>query len=343
MNFFSVASLALYPRLARPGRRSGRWPGRASAWAPRRSSSRWPSCRCRSTCGAGCLASLPAMRPGRKREGRLADVWPSASVFGLIVGLAALVLVAQGAGVSAYDDILRFGRALATDTLARAERALAPGSAGSPATPTRRASSPGRSGRRTTWSGGRTGCWPLWLAAAPCVDPHLAVRPERLGRASRWSPPGRSRRASRSCCPGLYWAALLPVPTPGIALRRRGRAGRLPRSRSDRARRFRSRGPRSAGSSLLAAILGTAFHPGPRLPAGPAAGADGPLQGRRTVGVPADAGPGARPSLDALGASDALRLGLAEPPALLRQARRRHAGTSSSTTCSATRPSATIR
>jgi hypothetical protein len=135
--------------------------------------------------------------------------------FGLTAALAVLVLIAQGAGMSAYDDIIRFGRAMATDTLPE------PG-APSPwirwltgnADPSGKLPWPfGNTNYLVWWAGGS---WPIWLAAFPCVA-HLVFGPN--GSAGRKLVAAWTVSAGvQVILPGLYWAHYYLLPTPGIAV-----------------------------------------------------------------------------------------------------------------------------
>ena len=244
MNFFSVASLALI----------------LLGWTKDKL---WPTVLAGVSLGAATLVKQVAVLPllvygacvaGRAvEESAEGDLRRCRSGFGLPLVLAAAVLLAQGAGVSAYDDIFRFGRAMATDTLPE----------------------PGAPSAWVRWLTGNadpTGQAPLAvrdhelprlvgerklaaLAGGGALRGPSGVRPERLGRDASWSPPGRSRPASRWFCR----VSTGPITT---CCRRPGSPS-PPRSRWPIASpRFASGSgsPTSrACSSWLAAILGTAF------------------------------------------------------------------------------------
>src|SRR5262249_30208522 len=127
---------------------------------------------------------------------------------------AVTVLVAGGAGVSADDDIVLFGRALATDTLAdpSAPSAYIRWLNGN-ADPRGRLPPPVGDTDYLVWWG--TGSWPRWLASAPATLYLLFSR--------RSSAPRRVVAASTvSAClqvviPGLYWQHYYLLPIAGVA------------------------------------------------------------------------------------------------------------------------------
>ncbi len=205
MNFFSVASLALF----------------LSGWTREKL---WPTALAGVCVGAATLvkqvAVLPlivygaalVVRPSKSRTKALAALSVG---FGTTLALAAVVLIAQGAGVSAYDDIFRFGRAMATDTLPEpgAPSAWVRWLTGN-ADPTGKLPWPfGTTNYLVWWAGGT---WPLWLAAAPCAA-HLAFGPNGSAErklAAAWT----AAAGVQVVLPGLYWAHYYLLPTPGIAV-----------------------------------------------------------------------------------------------------------------------------
>ena len=184
-------------------------------------------------------------RGGRDRMRGLAGL---AVGFVAAWGAAVGVLVAQGAGADAYEDIVRYGGALATDTPADPHAPPLPRPTRHGQTPTRRACCHRRSGRRTTSSGGppargRSG----WRASPRSAG----SRPAGAGRPDGWSPAGRSPRSSRSPLPGCSG----PITT----------CSRCPawRSPARRGGRDRSRGGgRRVGWGALAGIVIVALATG---------------------------------------------------------------------------------
>jgi 4-amino-4-deoxy-L-arabinose transferase-like glycosyltransferase len=214
MNFFSVASLALVVR-GRDGRR-------------------WALLTAGLCLGAATLVKQVAILPvivylaalarGRGRvEGdpprplaaRLGDGLALLVGLALILAVAGAVLVVQGAGASAYEDVLHYGRALATDTLPEPHQpsALIRWLTGN-ADPNGRLPWPFGSTNYLVWWG--TGSWPLWLAAVPCAAMLLlgpgAATDDRL--VAGWT----VAAALQVILPGLYWQHYYLLPTPGVSL-----------------------------------------------------------------------------------------------------------------------------
>jgi hypothetical protein len=173
-----------------------------------------------------CPGDTGAVRAFRLRLRDVSDLTLGASV----VGAAALVtLIAQGAGSAAFDDIVRYGGALVTDTPP------------DPHAPSRwvrwlTGNSDPRDGR-LPWPFGSTdylvwwgtGSWPAWLAAVPAVA-WLAIG-AGPGRRNAAEPDPNGRRAegrlvaawTLSACaqvvlPGLYWQHYYMLPIPGLAI-----------------------------------------------------------------------------------------------------------------------------
>jgi 4-amino-4-deoxy-L-arabinose transferase-like glycosyltransferase len=215
MNLFSVASLALM----------------IYGWS---SSRRWPLVAAGALLGAASLvkqiAILPAVvyaialmlragadpDPGAEvLKRRLGDVLALAMGLVVAVGLAGLVLLVQGAGWAAYEDIFQYGRALATDTLPEsgAPSGLVRWLTGN-ADPSGRLPWPFGSTNYLVWWG--TGSWPLWLVAVPSLAYLMIGRgtsaPRRL--VSAWTIAG----GMQVLLPGLYWQHYYLLPAPGIAL-----------------------------------------------------------------------------------------------------------------------------
>jgi 4-amino-4-deoxy-L-arabinose transferase-like glycosyltransferase len=215
MNLFSVASLALVT-LARS--RGLRWPFLAAGMG----------------LGAATLVKQIAFLLGFVYAGeiilarrddrasgpaagkaRFRDLIGLAIGFAAILWLAGAILVVQGAGPAAYEDIMRYGRALATDTLPEpnAPPGLVRWLTGN-ADPSGRLPWPFGTTSYLVWWG--TGSWPLWLAAIPCTL-YLLLAPGR--EASRRLVAGWTIAASlQVVLPGLYWQHYYLLPTPGIAL-----------------------------------------------------------------------------------------------------------------------------
>ena len=130
----------------------------------------------------------------------------------LAVGLAAGILLAQGAGAAAYEDIMQYGRALATDTLPEpgAPSGLIRWLTGN-ADPSGQLPWPFGSTTYLVWWG--TGSWPLWLAAVPATV-YLLVAPS--SSSSRRLVAAWTIAASlQVVLPGPLLAALLPAADPG--------------------------------------------------------------------------------------------------------------------------------
>ena len=245
--------------------------------------------------------------------------------------LAATILIARGAGRSAYEDIFQYGRALATDTLAEPN---------APAGPLRWITGNADPSGRLPWPFGATdylvwwgsGSWPLWLVSIAAVV-YLSVSARVDGSAA----PGRGLD-DRGVGPGDSAGALLATLL-SLANRRRGdrRGGLLERrdvgADSSIRRRHaiilpedhQSGSPESARNrargEFCSAVDGRdrsdIFPSGSRLPARASGGADDPIQRRKAVGRAAGDGTRARPPRHDLASASPVRLGLAEPAAFL--------------------------
>ncbi|WP_422926018.1 ArnT family glycosyltransferase [Singulisphaera sp. PoT] len=142
-------------------------------------------------------------------------------IAGLTAGLGAVfllvsgVLLAQGAGAAAFEDIVRYGAAMARDT---------PPDPGAPPAWMRWLTGNADPQGKLPWPFGKTdylvwwgtGSWPVWLAAIPS----LAV----LG-LSRGSTGPRRLLVAWTCSafvqvvlPGLYWQHYYLLPVPGLAV-----------------------------------------------------------------------------------------------------------------------------
>jgi 4-amino-4-deoxy-L-arabinose transferase-like glycosyltransferase len=161
------------------------------------------------------LFALYLVWPARKPRAPFRAVAALAGGFALVWVTAAVVLIAQGAGASAYEDIIRYGSALATDT---------PPDPNAPprwvrwvtgnADPTGHLPWPfGRTNYLVWWG---TGSWPLWLAAVPALL--------TLGLARGATPQGRLTAAwtlsawVQVALPGLFWQHYYLLPLPGLAV-----------------------------------------------------------------------------------------------------------------------------
>ncbi len=216
MNLFSVASLALL----------------ILAWSRNR---RWPIVAAGVCLGAATLvkqvailtalvyfAALAVRRRGDPSDhgrtawrGRVGDLIALGLGLMLAIGLAGGILLSQGAGAAAYEDIMQYGRALATDTLPEpgAPSGLVRWLKGN-ADPLGQLPWPFGSTTYLVWWG--TGSWPLWLAAIPATV-YLLVAPS--SSASRRLVAAWTLAASlQVVLPGLYWQHYYLLPTPGIAL-----------------------------------------------------------------------------------------------------------------------------
>ena len=151
----------------------------------------------------------------RSWEARLLDVAALALGFVVVATLAVLVLVAQGAGAQAFDDIVRYGGALASQT---------PPPPGAPPFALRWLTGNADPRGQLPWPFGTTdylvwwgtGTWPLWLASLPALAWLLLGRaadgPRRLVAAwtlSAWV---------QVALPGLFWQHYYLLPVPGLAL-----------------------------------------------------------------------------------------------------------------------------
>ncbi len=158
----------------------------------------------------------------RDEAGRSRPVWTRlldqtllATGFVVVWGLAVGVLVGQGAGPSAYEDIVRFGSAMATDTpvAPNAPPLLIRWLTGN--SDPRNGSLPWPFGETDwlVWWG--TGTWPLWVASLPALawltfGPTTGPRRLAVGwTLATWV---------EVALPGLFWAHYYLLPTPGVAL-----------------------------------------------------------------------------------------------------------------------------
>ena len=165
------------------------------------------------------LAVVLAPRNASNARERLVSILKDglALAFGFLIPvlLAVFVLVLQGAGADAYEDIIGYGSALASIKVAEP---FAPAKwvrwfTGN-ADPMGKLPPPFGLTRYLVWWGG--GSWPIWLASVPALAWLL------IKKGSGWST--RLVVAWTLGCwvqvalPGLFWAHYYLLPTPGLAL-----------------------------------------------------------------------------------------------------------------------------
>jgi hypothetical protein len=152
----------------------------------------------------------------RRKTGRgTLDVVSFALGLGSILLIAAAILMARGAGAAGYDDIFRYGRALATDTLPEPNAPLGvirwiTGNAD----PKGQLPWPFGTTNYLVWWGSAS--WPLWLVSIPAVarlllGPHTTPQ-RRLVAAwtlAAWA---------QVILPGLYWPHYYLLPIAGAAI-----------------------------------------------------------------------------------------------------------------------------
>ncbi len=123
--------------------------------------------------------------------------------------------MARGAGAAAYDDILRYGRALATDTLPEPNAPLGvirwiTGNAD----PKGRLPWPFGTTNYLVWWGSAS--WPLWLVSIPALAHLLLAPPTTLERrlVAAWT----LAAWAQVTLPGLYWPHYYLLPIAGTAV-----------------------------------------------------------------------------------------------------------------------------
>jgi 4-amino-4-deoxy-L-arabinose transferase-like glycosyltransferase len=133
----------------------------------------------------------------------------------LVWGLAAAVLMGQGAGRDAYEDIFQYGRALAMETPAdpHAPPFWARWVTGN-ADPSGSLPPPFGKTRYLVWWGG--GSWPIWLAALLGLVRLLIGRGATVEHrlVAAWT----LSACVQVALPGLFWPHYYLLPTPGLAL-----------------------------------------------------------------------------------------------------------------------------
>ena len=155
--------------------------------------------------------------PGRRWAAKAKDLAALAAGFAIPWAATVAILGAQGAGPDAWEDIVRYGSALAT---LKAPTAHEP--------PkllqwfTGKADPNGRLPWPFQWAFGRTdylvwwgtGSWPVWLASVPA----LAWMVARSGPSRRLTAAWTLSSWVQVALPGLFWQHYYLLPTPGIAL-----------------------------------------------------------------------------------------------------------------------------
>ena len=167
------------------------------------------------------VASLVA--GGRHGDDKIVRGLVDVGSFGLglvsILVVAAAILIAQGAGAAAYDDIFHYGRALATDTLP--EPNAPPGIirwiTGN-ADPKGRLPWPFGTTNYLVWWG--TASWPFWLVSIPALAYLLLAPAHNLAAAAGRGLDAGGLGPGRPA--GSLLAALLPLADRRRSHRRRG-------------------------------------------------------------------------------------------------------------------------
>jgi 4-amino-4-deoxy-L-arabinose transferase-like glycosyltransferase len=158
----------------------------------------------------------PAGIPFSKRLGsKLADLAALAVGFASTLTLAVAVLWLQGAGPSAFEDIVTYGSALATIKVpdAHAPSKLVRWFTGN-ASPEGVLPPPFGLTKYLVWWG--TGSWPLWLAAIPSTAWLLFAR--GAGGIRRLVAGWTLSSWVQVALPGLFWQHYYLLPTPSVAL-----------------------------------------------------------------------------------------------------------------------------
>ncbi len=146
---------------------------------------------------------------------RIKDVVALSLGFASVCGLAAMILIVQGAAWDAFEDIFRYGPALATDV---------PPAPHSPPILIRWITGNADPSGKLPWPFGRTdylvwwgtGSWPVWLLSLPALvwllfgpGANASRRLLALWTLSAWV---------QVALPRLFWAHYYLLPLPGIAL-----------------------------------------------------------------------------------------------------------------------------
>ena len=146
---------------------------------------------------------------------KVGDLLALAVGFASTWAVAVALLWIQGAGSSAYEDIVTYGSALATIKVpdAQAPSKLVRWFAGN-ADPEGHLPPPFGKTKYLVWWG--TGSWPLWLAAVPSTAWLLFGR--GAGRLRRLASGWTLSSWVQVALPGLFWQHYYLLPTPGVAL-----------------------------------------------------------------------------------------------------------------------------
>jgi 4-amino-4-deoxy-L-arabinose transferase-like glycosyltransferase len=155
-----------------------------------------------------------ASAPRRLRE-RGKDVLALAGGVVVVVAAAVGVMVVQGAGPAAFEDVVRYGRALATETPPppNAPPWLVRWVTGN-ADPQGELPWPfGTTGYLVWWG---TGTWPVWLAAVPGLA--LLGFWRHTGAAGRLVAAWTLSAWVQVALPGLFWQHYYLLPVPGLAV-----------------------------------------------------------------------------------------------------------------------------
>lgn len=151
----------------------------------------------------------------RPPSARALDLLALLAGFAAVLGLAAGVLAAQGAGRAAFEDVIVYGSTMA---------AVTPADPHTPPGWVRLFTGNSDPSGRLPWPFGKTdylvwwgtGTWPLWLASVPALG-WLAFGPaSSAGRrlVAAWTVSTWVQVA----LPGLFWAHYYLLPVPGLAL-----------------------------------------------------------------------------------------------------------------------------
>ena len=159
------------------------------------------------------LSQDDGWRPKTRRA--LVDIVSFALGLVSIMVVAASILMARGAGAAAYDDILRYGRALATDTLPEPNAPLGvirwiTGNADP------RGQLPWPFGTTNYLVWWATASWPLWLVSIPALA-YLLLGPRSTFQrrlVAAWALAAWAQVA----LPGLYWPHYYLLPIAGAAI-----------------------------------------------------------------------------------------------------------------------------
>ncbi len=152
---------------------------------------------------------------GRRLVRAIGDLAAFAIGLVAVVALAVLVLFVWGAGRAAFEDILFYGRALATDTLADpfAPPAQVRWLTGNADLQGRLPWPFGTTDYRVWWG---AGSWPLWLAAVPATV-YLLVG-SKTTAARRLAAAWMVSACIQVALPGLYWQHYYLLPIAGVAI-----------------------------------------------------------------------------------------------------------------------------